>query len=73
MIMRDSNGVVCSLIYGQDNVSPITPTTTHVLYVAYVPAGVPASAIESQLQKIEENVRLFCPAAIMEQRRLISA
>jgi len=73
MVMRDSTGVVCSLIYGQDNVSPITPSTEHVLYVAYAPDGVPASAVESQLQKIEENIRLFCPAAIVEARQLFCA
>jgi DNA/RNA-binding domain of Phe-tRNA-synthetase-like protein len=73
MIMRDSTGVVCSLIYGQDNVSPITRATTHALYVAYCPAGVPADAIESQLQRIEEHVRMFCPSAVVEQRQLFFA
>ena len=66
--------VFCLLeLYGQDNVSPITSVTTHVLYVAYAPAGVPADTVESQLQRIEENVRLFCPAAIVEGRQLFCA
>jgi len=73
MVMRDSTGVVCSLIYGQDNVSPITPSTTHVLFVSYAPAGVPAEVVESQLQRIEENVRLFSPAAIVEGHQLFCA
>ncbi len=73
MIMRDSTGVVCSLIYGQDNVSPITASTKHVLYVAYAPAGVPADAVESQLRKIEENIRLFCPTAKVEKHQLLHA
>jgi DNA/RNA-binding domain of Phe-tRNA-synthetase-like protein len=73
MVMRDSTGVVCSLIYGQDNVSPITAATRHVLYVAYAPAGVPADAVESQLQRIEENIRLFCPAAKVERHQLFCA
>lgn len=73
MIMRDATGVVCSLIYGQDNVSPIMPATTHVLYVSYVPEGVPAATVEMQLQKMEQHVRLFAPSAIVEQRRLVFA
>jgi len=55
--------VVCSIIYGQDNVSPISSATTHVLYVCYAPAGVPPETVDAQLQKIEENVRMFSPAA----------
>ena len=73
MIMRDAGGVCCSIIYGQDNRSPITRTTTGVLYVAYAPAGVPTESVAGQLQGIEENVRLFAPQATVEQRRLLSA
>ena len=73
MIMRDASGVRCSIIYGQDNRSPISPQTTHALYVAYAPVGVGAEAVEAQLGKIEENVRLFAPKIVVEQRRVISA
>ena len=73
MLMRDATGVVCSIIYGQDNVSPISSATTQVLYVAYAPVGVSPEAVENHLQKIEENVRLFCPDAKVEQHRLINA
>ena len=73
MIMRDANGISCSIIYGQDNRSPISTETSHVLYVAYAPMGVPAETVDPQLRKIEENIRLFSPMAIMEQHRLLSA
>jgi DNA/RNA-binding domain of Phe-tRNA-synthetase-like protein len=73
MIMRDEEGICCSILYGQDNRSPITPETEHVLYVAYAPGGVPREAVEMQLQKIEQNVRLFSPKAIVEQRRILIA
>jgi DNA/RNA-binding domain of Phe-tRNA-synthetase-like protein len=72
MVMRDAHGVCCSIIYGQDNVSPISFATTHVLYVAYVPVGVPSAAVDDQLRKIEENIRLFCPIAIVEQCWVLS-
>jgi len=73
MIMKDANGISCSILYGQDNRSPILPETDHVLYVAYAPSGVPSEVVESQLQKIEENVGLFSPKAIVEQNRLLFA
>jgi len=73
MIMRDAGGVACSIIYGQDQRSPISPPTSHVLYVAYAPAGVGAAAVEAQLRAIEENVQVFCPVAAVEQRRVIAA
>ena len=73
MLMRDAHGVCCSIIYGQDNVSPISAGTTHVLYVAYAPAGFPPETVDDQLRKIEENIRLFCPTAVMEQHKLLFA
>ncbi len=72
MIMKDAGGVSCTIIYGQDNRSPISSETKQVLYVSYVPVGVPAEIVETHLQNIEANVRLFSPMAVMEQRRLMS-
>jgi DNA/RNA-binding domain of Phe-tRNA-synthetase-like protein len=73
MVMRDTSGVCCSIIYGQDDRSPISADTSHVLYVAYAPAGVPVDAVAAQLRKIEDNVRLVCPAVVVEQHRVLSA
>jgi DNA/RNA-binding domain of Phe-tRNA-synthetase-like protein len=73
MIMRDENGICCSIIYGQDNRSPITSQTSHVLYVAYAPVGVPAETVDAQLAGIEENIRLFSPNANVERHQLLSA
>jgi DNA/RNA-binding domain of Phe-tRNA-synthetase-like protein len=67
MIMKDAEGICCSIIYGQDHRSPISVNTSHVLYVAYAPAGVPIELVETQLRKIEENIRLFSPAVFVEQ------
>jgi len=73
MVMRDANGICCSIIYGQDNRSPISSETSHVLYVAYAPVGVLAEMVHTQLQKIEENIRLFSPTAIVECQELLAA
>jgi DNA/RNA-binding domain of Phe-tRNA-synthetase-like protein len=73
MIMRDANGICCSIIYGQDNRSPISLETSHVLYVAYAPEGVLSETVETQLRRIEENIRLFAPMAVVEQCHLLRA
>lgn len=73
MIMRDSGGVSCSIIYGQDNRSAISATTTHALYVAYAPPGIDADSVMLQLEGIKENVKLACPNAVVEQVRIIEA
>lgn len=73
MVMRDAQGICCTILYGQDNRSLITAETRHVLYVAYVPPGVPAEAVEAQLRQIEENARLISPRLRVEQSRLLVA
>lgn len=73
MIMRDTGGIACSILYGQDNRSPISPATTAALYVAYAPAGVGAEAVGAQLQAIVDNIRIFAPGVVVEQLRVIEA
>ena len=73
IIMKDADGICCSIIYGQDNRSPISADTNHVLYVAYAPVGVPAELVDAQLWKIVENIRVFSPTVIVEQHRLLRA
>jgi DNA/RNA-binding domain of Phe-tRNA-synthetase-like protein len=73
MIMRDAEGICCSIIYGQDNRSPISIETSHVLYVAYAPVGVPAETVEAHLRATEEHARLVSPLAVREQQRLLLA
>lgn len=72
MVMKDEHGICCCVIYGQDNLSPISPETTHALYVVYAPVNVPIESVEAQLQDIEENIRLFTPSVMVEQSRVIT-
>jgi DNA/RNA-binding domain of Phe-tRNA-synthetase-like protein len=71
MLMRDAAGVCCTLLYGQDNRSPITPLTTHALYVSYAPAGVPAGLVQEHLERIVKNIGLFLPVVQVEQLCLL--
>lgn len=73
MIMRDADGICCSIIYGQDARSPISPATTQALYVAYAPAGVSAEDVDRQLRGIAENLRLISAVVVVEQQRQLAA
>ena len=73
MLMRDAGGVACTILRGQDNRSPISKTTTHVLYVSYAPAGVSEAQVQAQLDMMEKHVRLFAPKCEVEQNALICA
>jgi DNA/RNA-binding domain of Phe-tRNA-synthetase-like protein len=73
MIMRDGNGIRCSVIYGQDNRSHISPETSCVLYVAYAPTGISSEAVDMQLRNIESNIQLFSPKAVVERHQLLFA
>ncbi len=71
MLMRDAQGVACAILRGQDNRSPISKTTTHVLYVSYVPNGVTEEQVRAQLNAMETYVRLFAPECVVEQSRVM--
>lgn len=73
MTMRDARGTVCTVLYGQDARTPVSPATRRALYVAYAPAGVPAAAVQRQLGAIRENVLLFAPGAVTEGVEIYAA
>jgi len=73
MLMRDANDVACTILRGQDNRSPISKSTTHVLYVSYVPDGVTEEQVLAQLDAMEKYVRLFAPDYVLEQSGIIFA
>jgi DNA/RNA-binding domain of Phe-tRNA-synthetase-like protein len=73
MLMRDAKDISCTIFRGQDNRSPISKTTTHVLYVSYAPAGIEEAQVQTQLDMMEKHVRLFSPECVTEQNELICA
>jgi DNA/RNA-binding domain of Phe-tRNA-synthetase-like protein len=73
MLMRDANGVACSILRGQDNRSTISKDTTQVLYVAYAPDGVTEEQVQAQLIAIEKYVRIFESDCVVKQSKVICA
>jgi DNA/RNA-binding domain of Phe-tRNA-synthetase-like protein len=63
MIMRSHGRVACTVIYGQERRSVVTPATRRVLYVTYAPPGITAAQVEAHHELIYANVRRFEPQA----------
>jgi DNA/RNA-binding domain of Phe-tRNA-synthetase-like protein len=72
MCMADEGGVVCTILYGQDARTAITESTTHVLYVSYAPAGVPAQLVQAHLERLRDCVRLVSPEADVQQLNILA-
>ncbi|MCA1797822.1 MAG: hypothetical protein LC645_09920, partial [Geobacteraceae bacterium] len=47
MLMKEAQCIACTILRGQDDRSPISKATTHVLYVSYVPAGVTEAQVRT--------------------------
>lgn len=73
MAMWDEGGVVCTIVYGQDWRTPITPQTRRVLYVTYAPPGIGETAVARHHQTLINNVRRFAARATIEQDVIFSA
>lgn len=73
MMMSDGKGIICTIIYGQDQRTPISPKTRRALYVAYAPVGVAVTAVQQQLDLIRENIQLFAPEAEVELLNIFAA
>lgn len=72
-MMLDGQGIVCTIIYGQDQRTQITPHTRRALYVAYAPPGVTKDLVQQQLDAIRDNILLFAPDAQVEEMGIYSA
>ncbi len=73
MLMADSQDVICSVIYGQDQRTRITPDTAHVLYVMYVPRGIDPVETKNHILDLEDNILLAFPHSQSKLRQIILA
>jgi DNA/RNA-binding domain of Phe-tRNA-synthetase-like protein len=67
MIMTDTKGVICSVIYGLDRRTAIGPETRRVMFVVYTPAGISAASVRQHLEEMRDNVQLVAPGATVEE------
>ena len=73
MMMSDGQGVVCTILYGQDKRTAISALTRRALYVAYAPSGVPVQTVQWQLDSILEHILVFSPRAEVEQSTIYTS
>jgi DNA/RNA-binding domain of Phe-tRNA-synthetase-like protein len=66
MYMADAEGVICSVIYGQDQRTRLTADTRDAMFVVYAPPGIEAATVEAHLRDIAEYVRVVAPQASIE-------
>ena len=72
IVMRDAGGVSCSILYGQDQRSPVSADTTRALYVAYGPPGVSEADLRQQLERVLSHIRTFAPGCAVGQLGVIT-
>jgi len=66
MILRDSQGIISSVLHGPDYRTRIGPSTTNVLFTVYAVRGVGEQVVIQHLQGIEANVKIIAPEAETE-------
>lgn len=63
MLLRDGKGILSSVMYGPDDRTFISESTTRVLFTVYGVPGIPASSVSDHLKDIEALVGLLSPGA----------
>ena len=73
MMMRDAQSVVCTIIYGQDQRTPVTLATRRVLYVTYAPVGITAEMVARHHEVLLRNVQLVAEDTAVIYQQIVSA
>lgn len=66
MILRDSRGIISSVLHGPDYRTRIGPSTTNVLFTVYAVPGIGDKVAMQHLRGIEANVKIIAPGAETE-------
>lgn len=73
MMIQDDIGIISSIIYGPDNRTRITESTTTCMFVVYAPAGIEKYLIEEHFNEIIANIQLFAPNIVVESCEIYQA
>ncbi len=73
MMIRDSEGIISSIVYGPDQRTQITPSTRNAVFTTYAPTGISEEVVMHHLQEIQRNVELIAPNAKIELLKVFSA
>ncbi len=61
MYVIDKEGIISSVLYGQDQRTLITPETKNVMFITYGAAGVGPQKVTKHLRRIMDYVKMFSP------------
>ncbi|MBP2630190.1 MAG: hypothetical protein H6Q70_818 [Firmicutes bacterium] len=73
MMIQDDIGIISSILYGPDNRTRITESTTTCIFAVYAPAGIGKYLIEEHFNEIIANIRLFAPNIVVESCEIYQA
>jgi DNA/RNA-binding domain of Phe-tRNA-synthetase-like protein len=73
MFIRDSAGVISSIIYGPDQRTAINAETRNVIFTVYAPTGIAAETVSIHLHDLQANVLLIAPQAQTELLQVFGA
>jgi DNA/RNA-binding domain of Phe-tRNA-synthetase-like protein len=73
MFIRDSKGIISSIVYGPDQRTAINAQTRNVIFTVYAPVGIAEEIVLNHLQDLKQNVLLIAPDAQMELLQVFSA
>jgi len=66
MILRDSVGIISTVIYGPDLRTRLTSSTTRALFTVYSMPGIGKQNVKQHLEGIARNVKIVAPEAYVE-------
>jgi DNA/RNA-binding domain of Phe-tRNA-synthetase-like protein len=61
LFIKDQVGILSSVIYGPDQRTQVKSDTTQAAYTTYAPPGIDEDRVRTQLELLEEYVRLVAP------------
>ena len=73
MLIRDSEGIISSIIHGPDQRTQITPQTRNAVFTTYAPAGIGEDAVMNHLKQIQQNIEVIAPDARVELLKVFGA
>ena len=73
MFIRDSEGILSSIIYGPDHRTQIMPSTRSAVFTIYAPEGIHPEAVHRQLEQIQEYALVITPGAQVESLEVLDA
>jgi DNA/RNA-binding domain of Phe-tRNA-synthetase-like protein len=73
MMIRDSDSIISSIVYGPDLRTQIAAGTRNAVFTIYAPRGIHPQDVQRQLEQIRDNVLLIAPNATVETLEVVGA